>query len=374
MLRFLTAGESHGECLAGILEGLPAGLEIDKRQIDRELARRQKGYGRSIRMQIERDKVKILSGVRRGKTIGSPLTLLIANKDFKINTLPSISCPRPGHADLAGALKYNTKDIRDVLERASARETAMRVAIGAICKILLQEFKVEVISHVIRVGRASVQKDRFSFIQIKEKAAKSCLNCADKDAETEMLAEIDRAKEEGDSLGGVFEIVAINLPAGLGSYVHWEKRLDARLAWALMSIPAVKGVEIGAGFIGASLRGSQVHDQIFYEPKRGFFRKTNNAGGLEGGVTNGEPLVLRCAMKPIATLKNPLPSINIKNKRSTRASVERADVCAVPAASIVGEAAVAFCLACVWLEKFSGDSLGEVKRNYQGYLRQIRNY
>ena len=189
MLRFLTAGESHGECLAGILEGLPAGLEIDKRQIDRELARRQKGYGRSIRMQIERDKVKILSGVRRGKTIGSPLTLLIANKDFKINTLPSISCPRPGHADLAGALKYNTKDIRDVLERASARETAMRVAIGAICKILLQEFKVEVISHVIRVGRASVQKDRFSFIQIKEKAAKSCLNCADKDAETEMLAE-----------------------------------------------------------------------------------------------------------------------------------------------------------------------------------------
>ena len=374
MLRFLTAGESHGKCLTGILEGLPAGLKIEKGEIDGELARRQKGYGRSPRMKMEKDRVEVLAGLRKGKTIGAPLALLIKNKDFNINALPHVYSPRPGHADLAGALKYNTKDIRDVLERASARETAMRVAIGAICKTLLQEFKIEIISHVIRIGEVCARAQRLSFNQVRRKAANSCINCADKVAGARMVAEIDRAKEQGDSLGGVFELIAVNLPAGLGSFAHWERRLDARLCAALMSIPAVKAVEIGAGFSGASRRGSQAHDAIFYSPAKGFFRKTNFAGGLEGGMTNGEPLVLRCAMKPIATLKKPLASVNIKSKRLTEAAVERADVCALPACGVVGEAALAFCLAEAALEKFAGDSLAETKRNYQGYLKQVRAF
>ncbi len=374
MLRYLTAGESHGRCLVGILTGLPAGLKIDIGKIDQELARRQKGYGRGARMKIEKDRVEIIAGLRKGKTIGAPLALLIKNKDFKIDVLPSIESARPGHADLAGALKYNTKDIRGVLERASARETAMRVAIGAISKILLEEFKVEIISHVTRIGKVCALTEKLSFNQIRLKAARSCLNCADKSAEVKMIAEIDRAKREGDSLGGVFEVIAINLPIGLGSYAHWERRLDARLTASLMSIPAVKGVEIGAGFLSASQRGSQVHDAIFYTPSKGFFRKTNHAGGLEGGVTCGGPLILRCAMKPIATLKKPLASVNIRTKRPTEASVERADVCAVPACGVVGEAVVSFCLAQAWLEKFSGDSLSETARNFQGYLTQVKKF
>ena len=374
MLTFLTAGESHGKCLTGILEGMPAGLRINRGQINRELARRQKGYGRGGRMRIEKDKVEILSGLRKGKTIGAPLSLLIENKDYRINVLPSVVCPRPGHADLAGALKYNTKDIRDILERASARETAMRVAIGAIARILLLEFKVNVFSHVVKIGQASACTEKLSFSQMCLAADRSRLSCADKSAEKEMMREIDRARIEGDSLGGVFEVIAINLPCGLGSYAHWERRLDSRLAQALVSIPAIKGVEIGAGFACAALRGSQVHDAIFYSSGRGFFRKTNHAGGLEGGITNGEVLVLRCVMKPIATLKEPLASVSIKSKQPTKAAVERADVCAVPAAGVVGEAMVSFCLAQAILEKFGADSLVEIKRNYQGYLKQIKGF
>ncbi len=374
MLRFLTAGESHGECLVGILEGMPSGLKIEKPEINQELSRRQKGYGRGLRMKIEKDKVKILSGLRKDKTIGSPIALLIQNRDFKIDTLPAVLCPRPGHADLAGALKYNTKDIRDVLERASARETAMRVAIGAICKAFLQKFKIEIISHVVKIGGVYARTEKLSFNQIRQKAAKSGTGCADNSAGQKMLREIDRAKATGDSLGGVFELIATNLPFGLGSYSHWERRLDAKIAQALMSIPAVKGVEIGAGFLGATLRGSQVHDAIFYAKGEGFFRKTNRAGGLEGGMSNGEPLVVRCAMKPIATLKRPLSSVNIRTKQRVKAGVERADVCAVPAASVVGEASLAFCLAEAWLEKFGGDSLTEISRNYQGYLKQIKTF
>ena len=374
MLKFLTAGESHGKCLLGILEGMPAGLKVDKQKVNQELARRQKGYGRGGRMKIEKDKVEILSGIKKGKTIGSPLALLIENKDFKIDVLPSLSSPRPGHADLAGALKYNTKDMRDILERASARETAMRVAIGAICKRLLEQFNIRIASHISAIGSVCAQTENLSFNRIRQKAEKSSLGCADKIAEAEMIEEIDRARREGDSLGGIFEVIAANVPCGLGSCAHWERRLDARLAGALVSIPAIKGVEIGAGFSGASLRGSQVHDAIFYSKTQGFFRKTNRAGGLEGGMTNGQPLVLRCAMKPIATLKEPLASVNIKSKHPTKADVQRADVCAVPAAAVVGEAMVSFCLAQTVLEKFGGDSLFEIKRNYQGYLRQIKAF
>ena len=374
MLRYLTAGESHGKCLVAILEGLPAGLTISVKEIDQELARRQKGYGRGMRMKIEKDKVEILSGLRKGKTIGSPIALLVKNNDFKINVLPPITSPRPGHADLAGALKFNTKDIRDVLERASARETAMRVAVGAICKSFLREFKVALISHVIKIGEVKAHAEQLSFSQIRQRIAKSFLNCADKTAEAKMIEEIDLAREEKDTLGGVFEIQAINLPIGLGSCASWERRLDAQLASALMSVPAVKAVEIGAGFYAASCRGSQVHDEILYAKGKGFVRRTNNAGGLEGGMTNGQPLILRCAMKPIATLKKPLASVDIRSKHPKGAVVERADVCAVPACAVVSEDMVAFCLTCAWLEKFAGDSLQETKRNYQGYLKQIKAF
>jgi chorismate synthase len=374
MLRYLTAGESHGRCLVGILEGMPSGLEIKDKDIDRDLARRQKGYGRSPRMKIEKDGVEILSGMRKGKTIGSPVALLIKNKDFKINVLPSVECPRPGHADLAGALKYNTADMRDILERASARETAVRVAIGGVCRALLREFKIEILSHVVRIGEVSVRKQKLSFKEIRQRADKSRTSCVDAAAEALMVAEINKAKDKGDSLGGIFEVIAVNLPAGLGSFAHWERRLDARLSASLMSIPGVKGVEIGAGFFAASQRGSQVHDEIFYSRRKGFFRKSNLAGGLEGGVTNGEALILRGAMKPIATLMQPLRSVNIKNKQQAEADVQRADVCAVPACSVVGEASVAFCLAQAVLEKFGGDSLAETKRNYQGYIKQVKKF
>jgi len=289
MLRYLTAGESHGECLAGILEGLPSGLKISKSDIDQELARRQKGYGRGARMKIEKDKVQVRAGLRKGKTIGSPLALSIKNRDFKINSLGAVLCPRPGHADLTGALKYDTKDIRDVLERASARETAMRVAIGAVCKALLQEFKIGITSSVTAIANIRVQTQGLSFNQIRQRASRSVLSCVDKLAEKKMIAEIDQARRQADSLGGIFEIVTTSLPLGLGSSSQWDRRLDAQLAAALISIPAVKAVEIGAGLLSASRRGSQIHDPIFYASGKGFFRKTNRAGGLEGGMTNGQP-------------------------------------------------------------------------------------
>lgn len=349
MLRYLTAGESHGRCLVAVLEGVPAGLKVDEEPINTDLRRRQTGFGRGPRMAIESDHVQFLSGLRRGVTIGSPIALMIENKDASINSLPLITRPRPGHADLAGAIKYDRDDIRDILERASARETAMRVAIGGVCKILLDEFNVGISSHVIEIG--GVVRER-----------------------KKMVKKIEECMRVGDTLGGVCEITASGIPVGLGSYVHYDKRLDTRIAGAMMSIPAIKGVEIGLGFKAARMRGSKVHDEIVFSKKIGFFRRTNNAGGLEGGITNGEPIVVKIAMKPIATLGKPLASVDIKTKEKVKAQVERHDICAVYAASVVAEAVLAFELANAMTEKFGGDSLKEMKRNYAGYTKQVKAF
>ncbi|MCK4993636.1 MAG: chorismate synthase [Candidatus Omnitrophica bacterium] len=339
MLRFISAGESHGESMVGILEGLPAGLTIDVGFINKELARRQLGYGRGGRMKIEKDAIHILSGIKGKKTIGSPVSFSIKNKDFKINVLPSVSEPRPGHADLSGALKYGFTDIRCVLERASARETVVRVAAGSICKILLREFGISIKSTRISVGGQT------SFKKIKEI--------------------IDIAKNKGDSLGGVFQVQAANVPVGLGSYVHYDRRLDARLASGLMSIPAIKAVEFGAGFESASKLGSEIHDVIKHSKSKGFYRMTNNAGGLEGGMSNGEIIVARCAMKPIATLGSPLPSVHIKTKKQVKASVQRSDISAVEAAGVIGESMMAIVIADAFLEKFGSDNLKQIKKHYK---------
>lgn len=372
MLRYLTAGESHGRCLVAILEGMPAGLEVDEDRINLDLRRRQIAFGRGPRMAIEYDTVQILSGLRKGMTIGSPISLMIENRDASINSLPVITRPRPGHADLAGAIKYDRTDIRDVLERASARETAIRCCVGGVCKILLDEFDVEILSHVVELGGIKADIKGLSLEEIKKRILKSPLNCADKKAEKAMLKKIEAAAREGDTLGGVCEIIARGVPVGLGSYVHSDRRLDARIAGAMMSIQAIKGVEIGLGFRAAALLGSQVHDEIVYERKKGFSRKTNNAGGIEGGITNGQPIVVRIAMKPIATLGKPLTCVDIKTKNKIKAQVERHDICAVAAAGIVGEAALAFELANAMTEKFGGDSLSEMRRNYAGYMKQVR--
>lgn len=375
MLRYLTGGESHGECLIGILDGMISGLRIDLRFIDSELLRRQKGYGRGGRMKIERDKAEILTGIRDNKTIGSPVTVMIANKDASISKLPGITNPRPGHADLAGALKYNTYDMRDILERSSARETAVRVAIGAICKLFLKEFRVDIISHTRRIGRVLAETEGIPFQRIKDFSLKSVLGCADRRVEREMIREIDKTAQAKDSLGGIFEIIAVNVPAGLGSHVYYDRKIDSRLAASLMSIQAIKGVEIGLGFGYRNKFGSEVHDEINYrEKERAFVRKTNNAGGIEGGITNGQPVVLRCVMKPISTLMKPLWSVDVRTKKRVVAAVERADVCAVPSAGVIGEACVAFELAKAFLEKFGGDSLSETKRNYEGYIEQLKRY
>ncbi len=339
MLRFMSAGESHGESMAGILEGLPAGLTIDVEFINKELARRQLGYGRGGRMKIEKDKIHIISGIKAKKTLGSPVSFLIKNRDFKINELPKISEPRPGHADLTGAIKYGFSDMRCVLERASARETVVRVGTGGICKILLREFGIRIKSTRISVGGQTSLK------KINEK--------------------IDRARIQGDSLGGIFEVKAENVPVGLGSYVHYDRRLDARLAAALMSIPAVKAVEFGDGFASASKLGSQVHDIITYAKAKGFYRRTNNAGGLEGGMSNGETIIARCAMKPIATLGSPLPSVNIKTKKNAKASVQRSDISAVVAAGVIGESMMAIVIADAFLERFGSDDLEKIKKHYK---------
>lgn len=380
MFRFLTAGESHGKCLSLIIEGVPAGLKLDVDVINKNLKRRQGGYGRGDRMQIEEDRAEITSGVRGGYTLGSPIGMTIPNRDWEnwkevmspdaeaLTSERVVTSPRPGHADLAGAIKYGFRDIRNVLERSSARETAARVAVGAVAKILLDEFRIKVIAYVVQIGLIKSQNAALNLNEIKEKIQKSRLYCLDGEAEKKMIETIDAAREEGDSLGGIFEIVAFNLPIGLGSYVHWDKRLDGRLARVLMSIPAIKGVEIGLGFKATELPGSLVHDEIFYGEDQGFYRKTNRAGGLEGGVTNGQPLVLRAAMKPIPTLKKPLFSVNLTTKEPAQASYERSDVCAVPAASVVGEAVVAIELARSFMEKFGGDTLVEIRRNYEGYL------
>lgn len=343
MLRFLTAGESHGKALVAILEGMVSGLKLDKEKINQELARRQSGIGRGGRMKIEHDRVEIISGIRHNFTLGSPIALLIANRDYRIEDLPVLHCPRPAHADLAGCLKYGFSDTRNVLERASARETAARTAIGAVCKIFLSQFKVNIQSRVISIG------GEFTKDAIKRK--------------------IGQAIAAKDTLGGIFEVRAYGLPIGLGSYVHYDRRLDYRIGGAVMSIPAIKAVEFGLGLGYSDKFGSLVHDAIFYDKKRGYYRKSNNAGGLEGGMTNGEPLIVRAGMKPISTLGNPLPSVNILTKKPARAAVERYDTCAVEAAAVIAEAVIAFELAGAFLEKFGGDSLGEAKRNYVNYTK-----
>jgi chorismate synthase len=386
MLRYLNAGESHGPRLTAILEGIPAGLPLTQDHIDLELARRQLGYGRGERMKIEQDKVEITSGVRGGLTLGSPITLNIANRDWEnwqqvmaieagASDAKKVTHPRPGHADLAGGIKYAQRDLRNVLERSSARETAARVAVGAVCKQLLHGFYISVVSHVVEIGGVRAKDSGLTPQQIMEAAEKSPVMCTDESAATEMMELIDKAKAEGDSLGGVFEVIVTNPPVGLGSYVHWERKLDGRLTKALMSIQAIKGVEVGLGFETGRRFGSQVHDELFYNADlHRFYRKTNNAGGIEGGMSSGENIVLRAAMKPIPTLRKPLSSVDILSKKPFPAAKERSDTCAVPAAGVIGEAVVAFELSQAMLEKFGGDSLEEVKRNYAGYMEQVGEF
>ena len=384
MLRYLTAGESHGELLMGIIEGMPSGLLIRVTDIDRDLARRQGGYGRGGRMKIEKDTVKIYTGVRWGRTMGSPIGLMIRNKDWEnwrdkmspdpmfLNTANPVTRPRPGHADLAGVLKYGCSDIRSILERSSARETAIRVAVGAVAKRLLEEFGIDVMSHVLSIGNVYAKVPKVTHQELKKKAEASELRCADPEAEKRMMLKIDEARTAGDSLGGVFEVMVSGVPVGLGSHVHWDRKLDGKLAAALMSIQAIKGVEVGAGFGAANRPGSQVHDEIYWSKKDGFYRKTNMAGGIEGGISNGEPITLRAAMKPIPTLMKPLRSADIMSKKPFKAGVERSDVCAVPAAGVVAEAAVAFEIASAMIEKFGGDSLDEMKRNTLSYDKHMK--
>lgn len=387
-MRFLTAGESHGPMLVGIIEGLPAGLTLDEAFINRQLALRQGGYGRGGRMSIEKDRVKFLSGVRFGQTTGSPLALAIENRDWvnwqKVMSADpleeteerKVTRPRPGHADLAGGLKYLHRDLRNVLERASARETAMRVAIGSVAALLLRHFGIESAAYVVALGGVTCSpRQRGQGVSVmREKTAGSLLYCPDREAEKLMLEKIDEANKKGDTLGGVFELLVEGVPPGLGSHVHWDRRLDCRLAGALMSIPGIKGVEIGLGFEAAGKPGSMVHDAIVFDEYGKISRAANHAGGLEGGITNGEDIVIRAAMKPIPTLKKPARSIDLASGQPGEATVERSDVCAVPAASVVGEAVVAWELARSFLEKFSGDSLVEIELSWRNYLRLVKEY
>jgi chorismate synthase len=376
MLRYSTSGESHGICLIAVLEGMVAGLKLDPVAIDHDLWRRQQGYGRGGRMLIETDKAELLTGIRQNETIGGPIAMRIENKDFKINQLPAIQRPRPGHADLVGAVKYNRADVRDILERASARETTARVAIGAVCRQFLGQFGVKIISHVTEIGGVRVDEAKIpNFEVIAERAEKSPVRCADSAAAEQMILKIDEIKAAKDTVGGVFEVRVKGLPPGLGSFATSDDRLDARLAFALMSIQAVKGVEFGLGFAMGRTPGSAAHDEIFYDEKaRKFFRKSNRAGGLEGSMTTGEELVVRAVAKPYATLMKPLASTNIKTKAPEVGTIERSDVTAVPACGVVGEAMTAFELAKVFLEKFGGDSLSETRRNYDGYLKQVEAF
>ncbi len=389
MFRFTTAGESHGRALVAIVEGLPAGLPVDVERINAELERRQWGYGRGGRMKIEKDSVEILSGVRHGLTLGSPLALVIANKDWAnwtevMNTeardLPPeksrrVKRPRPGHADLAGGQKFGARDLRNVLERASARETAARVACGALAKQLLAVFQIEIRSHVIQLGGVPEAPLELPWETIAAIPDDAPLRCADDEAQARMVSLIDEKKRAGDTLGGIFEVVARGCVPGLGSHTSWSEKLDGRLAQAVMSIPAVKGVSIGAGMEASSLPGSEVHDEIAYnETTREFIRHTNRAGGLEGGITNGEELRVRGHLKPISTLRRALRSVDIDTKEEESAAFERSDVTAVPAAGVIGEAMVALTLAHAMREKFGGDSLGEMRRNFDGYREQLRGY
>lgn len=366
MLRFLTAGESHGPALTGILEGMPAGLELDAGRIDEDLRRRQGGHGRSGRQRIERDHVEFLGGVEKGVTTGGPIALRIENRDWENQQRrekPVLTVPRPGHADLAGASKYRLKDLRTVLERASARETAMRVAIGAIARQFLAAFSIEVASQVVEIGGECAPPADLADPQVRDRVLSSAVYVADADAERRLVERIDRARKDRDTVGGIFQVEAHGVPAGLGSYVHWDRKLDGRLAQALMSIQAIKGVEIGSAFTNARLPGTQVHDAIL-PGDDGPARQTNRAGGLEGGVTNGQPVILRCAMKPISTTLTPMPSVDLRNGQASLAQYQRSDICAVPAAGVVGEAMVAFVLADAFLEKFGGDSMAEIRDRY----------
>lgn len=390
MLRYFTSGESHGEALVAFLSGMPAGLKVDQAFLDHELWRRQQGHGRGGRMKIERDTAHILSGVRQGTTIGSPIAILLENKDWKNwqESLPiatgdpakhkAVASPRPGHADLAGALKYNFPEARYVLERASARESAARVSVGGLAKLFLRELGIEVLSHVIAVGSATVGEAEFPWEQIQKLSGREdvLLNCADADAEQRMKAEVDGVLKTGDSVGGVFEVVAHQVPPGLGTYAQWDERLDGLLAGAVMSLQAVKAVEIGIGITAAASPGSAVHDEIGYGASgfTGFSRTRNNAGGIEGGVSNGEDIRIRGYLKPISTLRRPLQSVDFATREPVKAAYERSDVCVVPAAGVAAEAMVALTLARCALEKFGGDSMGEVTRNFKGYLEQLKNY
>jgi len=373
-LRYFTAGESHGQCLIGVIEGLPAGLKIDLAAINRDLARRQQGYGRGGRMKIEADQAEVLSGIRHDETIGSPLTVMVKNRDFKINELPAVTKPRPGHADLAGVIKYDRQDARDILERSSARETTVRVAIGGVCKLLLAEVGVDIVGHIVSLGGVQAKTDGLTFAQIRERSEASEVRCADPEAEKRMIEAVDAAKAQGDTLGGVFEIVAVGCPIGLGSHVQWDRKLDANLARALMSIQAMKGVEVGLGFEAARRFGSQVHDEILPAQEGILTRAGNNAGGIEGGMTNGQPVVVRVAMKPLSTLMKPMRSVDIQTGQEVKATVERSDVCATPAAAVIGEAVVAFELAKALLDKFGGDSVRELKRNVDSYREACKRW
>lgn len=387
MLRFLTAGESHGPCLTAIVEGCPAGFPIDIDAVNVDMRRRMMGYGRGGRMKIEQDTAELRSGVRFGETLGSPITLVVENRDWKnwtkkMSSRPEdrdaqipVTRPRPGHADLAGVLKYDHDDVRNILERASARETAARVAVGGLAKCLLRPFDIAVRGWVAEIGDVVADHAGKDPKAIFEAAEVSEVRVADPEAERKIIAAIDDCKKRGDTLGGIVEVVTTGLPPGLGSHVHWDRKLDGRLAHALMSIQAVKGVEIGLGFAMARRPGSAVHDEIYFdESEHEFVRRTNMAGGTEGGMTSGAPLVVRVAFKPISTLMKPLHSVDIGTKAEAKGTIERSDVCAIPAAAVIAEAVVAFVVAGAFLEKFGGDSLKEIRRNYEGYLQQIAQF
>jgi chorismate synthase len=401
-LRFFTSGESHGKALTGTIEGIPSNLALSSDDIAKELKRRQSGYGRGGRMKIESDRAEILSGVRWGKTMGSPITLLIENRDHKNwsegmsadpkfhDSIPAVTRPRPGHADLAGAIKYRQHDIRNILERSSARETAARVALGAVAKRFLSEFGISVGSYVIRIGRAQssqfkIHSSEKELREVFDKAEASPVRCPDEASSLAMVGLIEDAIKEGNSLGGVFDVFAIGVPVGLGSHIQWDTKLDGRLAQALMSVQAIKAVEVGLGFEMTVRSGSEVMDEIFYDREassvkheekkhQGFYRKTNNAGGIEGGMSNGMPIIVRAGMKPIPTLRKPLKSVDLVTKEPFEAAYERADVCAVPAASVVGEAVVSLVIADALLEKCGGDHMEEVLRNYRSYMEYVKQF
>jgi len=378
MLRYMTAGESHGRELIAIIDGVPAGLSMGKDEkafIDEELKRRMFGYGRGGRMAIEDDKAEIVAGVRKGRTIGSPVGIVVKNKDHKIDELPDVRMPRPGHADLAGIRKYGLGDARDVLERASARKSAATVAAGAVAKLILRELGIDILSHVTMIGGVRANVERLSFEGIRSYAdgSKSRLRCADREAEEKMVKAIDDAKDKGDTLGGEFEVIARGVPPGLGTYVQWDRRLDGALARAVMSIPAVKAVSVGDGVENASRSGSEVHDPIEYDKgTEEFTRSSNRAGGIEGGVSNGEDIIVRGFMKPIATLLSPLPSVDIDTKEAGEAATERSDVTAVPACGVVAEAAVAIEIVSALLDKFGADSMRDIKCSYECYRKRLK--